>query len=200
MVVGLTGGIGSGKTTVLKMFQSLGAICFVADVEAKKLMTNNKELKQNIINLLGEEAYIKDSLNRTYIASKVFTNKEKLKALNALVHPKVKESFLEFKSNYSKEIIIYESAILYESGTENLCNFIILVTANLEERIKRVLLRDKTTRAEIMQRINNQQNEKEKVKKATFIIRNSNLKATLQQVKTIYSILERIHKNKIFLI
>lgn len=194
MVVGLTGGIGSGKTTVLKMFQSLGAICFVADIEAKKIMTDNKELKKNIIDLLGEEAYIKDSLNRTYIASKVFANKEKLKALNALVHPKAKESFLKFKNNFSKEIIIYESAILYESGTESLCDFTILVTANLEERIQRVLLRDKTNRAQIIQRINNQQNEKEKVKKATFIIHNSNLKATLQQVKTIYSILKDTQK------
>ena len=95
-VVGLTGGIGSGKSTVLKMFQELGAETFVADIEAKKLMNTNKELIKDIKQLLGEQAYINNELNRSFISKVVFNNKEKLMALNKLVHPKVAEHFKKF--------------------------------------------------------------------------------------------------------
>ncbi|HKJ05955.1 MAG TPA: dephospho-CoA kinase, partial [Flavobacteriaceae bacterium] len=127
MIVGLTGGIGSGKTTVLKMFEALGAEIFIADVEAKKIMNTNVELKQQIINLLGKEAYKKNTLNNSYIASQVFENKDKLYALNQLVHPKVKNALITKAKKNQEQIIIYEAAILFESGSYKLCDYVITV-------------------------------------------------------------------------
>lgn len=194
MVVGLTGGIGTGKTTVLKMFKNLGAITYIADIEAKKLMTTNADLKYSIIKLLGNNAYLKNTLNKPYIASVIFTDKNKLKALNSLVHPKVKEHFFGFKKQYPNKIIIYESAILFESNMKNNCDYSITVTADFEERIKRVTLRDKVEREKIEQRIKNQSSEEEKKMQATFIIKNTNLQATQQQVNTVYNLLKRLVK------
>ena len=192
MVVGLTGGIGSGKTTVLNFFESLGAKVFIADVEAKKIMNSDQELKAQISKLFGKEAYINNVLNRKFIASEVFNNAEKLKALNALVHPKVRERFLEFKLKMAGKIIIYEAAILFESGGNFECDFVITVTADLNLRIERVMQRDGVTKEEIESRMQHQLNDDFKIKNSNFVIKNHQLKATETQVKTIFNILEKL--------
>ena len=189
MIVGLTGGIGSGKTTVLNLFKDLGCNIYVADVEAKKIMNSNKELVQEITNLFGKEAYKNNILNKAYIAEIVFKNKAKLAELNALVHPKVREDFLNFVKKSTSKIIIYEAAILFESGSYKLCDFIITVTANLEDRIQRVIKRDGVTKSQIIDRIQNQLNDEEKIKKSDFVIVNNDLIFTKTQVLTVYNIL-----------
>jgi len=196
MIVGLTGGIGSGKTTVLKMFEALGAEIFIADVEAKKIMNTNVELKQQIINLLGKEAYKKNTLNNSYIASQVFENKDKLYALNQLVHPKVKNALITKAKKNQEQIIIYEAAILFESGSYKLCDYVITVVAPLKNRINRIVKRDGVTKKEVLSRVNNQLNDFEKIKKSQFVVKNTNLKTTNQQVLTIFELLVKFLKKK----
>ena len=195
MIIGLTGGIGSGKSTVLEFFRELGCKIYVADVEAKRIMHENAELKQQIIDLFGSNAYAEGELNRAFISEKVFNNKNILQQLNALVHPKVKEDFISFKQNQPENsIIIYEAAILFESGNYKNCDFIITVISNLEDRFKRLLARDQSTRDDIQKRMNQQISDEEKMKKSHFIIRNNELDDTKRQVVTISNILSKIVK------
>jgi dephospho-CoA kinase len=189
-IIGLTGGIGSGKTTVLNMFQKLGAAVYIADIEAKVLMTTNSQLKEEITQLFGEKAYVNNNLNRSYIAAIVFKQQHKLKALNSIVHPKVKEHFKAFVQQSTANIIIYESAILFESESYKICDFIIAVTATMQNRIKRVMARDQITEIQILDRIKNQLQEKEIVNKAHFVIQNNTLNDTKLQVKTIFNLIE----------
>ena len=188
-IIGLTGGIGSGKSTVLQLFRELGATIYIADIEAKRLMTNNAELIKQIKNLFGEQAYIKNELNRSYIASVVFTNKEKLTALNKLVHPKVHEHFNAFIKNVTSEIVIYENAILFESGADTMCDLIITVTANFEDRIKRVMKRDGATRQQVLDRMKHQSNDDFKIQNSNFVIKNNTLEDTKLQVSAIFDLM-----------
>ena len=149
-IIGLTGGIGSGKTTVLKMFKELGCATYVADIEAKKLMNSNKELVNQIKQLFGDEAYIENKLNTVYIAEIVFNDTVKLTALNALVHPAVREDFNNFVNKSTSKIIIYEAAILFESGSDKLCDLIITVATDIDERIERIIKRDGVTKEQIL--------------------------------------------------
>ena len=192
-VIGLTGGIGSGKSTVLTYFKELGAATFIADVEAKKLMNTNVELIKDITLLFGSEAYKNGTLNRSYISEIVFNNKTKLAQLNALVHPKVREHFNNFTKITKAEIIIYEAAILFESGSHKLCDYIITVTADFNERIKRVMLRDQSDKEAVMQRIKHQLDDEAKVLKSDFVITNNTFKSAKEQVKTIFDILLKLN-------
>lgn len=194
MVIGLTGGIGSGKTTVLHFFEELGVQVFIADIEAKKLMNCDVELISQIQQLFGAEAYRNGVLNRKFIASKVFNNANKLAALNALVHPKVRQHFIDFKSKFSKAIIIYEAAILFESGSHKLCDYIITVTADLNTRISRIMERDSVSKNEILDRMQHQLQDEFKIKNANFVIRNNNLKDTKIQVYALFTILKKLNK------
>lgn len=189
MIIGLTGGIGSGKTTVLNMFKKLGFETYVADIKAKNLMNTNAVLVQDITNLFGKEAYKNNELNKTYIAEIVFKDKKKLAALNALVHPKVREDFKNFVKKSPAKFIIYEAAILFESGSNKLCDFVITVTANLEDRIRRVKKRDGVTKSQVLDRIQHQLNDEEKIRKSHFVIVNNTLNTTEKQVLTVYNIL-----------
>ncbi len=194
-VVGLTGGIGSGKSTVLQLFKDLGAAIYIADVEAKHLMNTDKDLVKQVVKLFGEKAYIDNELNKIYIAKIVFNNKEKLTALNNLVHPKVSEHFKKFVDNSIAEIVVYESAILFESGSNVMCDFIITVTANFEEKIKRIIKRDNVSKQQILDRMKHQEDDTFKIKKSNFVIKNNTLSATKLQVSTIYNIIiEQIKK------
>jgi len=192
MIIGLTGGIGSGKSTVLKMFQELGAKAFIADIEAKKLMNSDIELKQQIVDLFGEDSYENNELNRTFIASVVFSDKEKLAKLNSLVHPKVKKTFLQEANKYKKNILIYEAAILFESGSNQLCDYIITVVADEEIRIGRVSKRDGIEKSAVIRRIENQSNDYNKVLNSNFVIKNHQITATQQQVFTIFDLLRKM--------
>jgi dephospho-CoA kinase len=192
-IIGLTGGIGSGKSTVLHFFKELGTSVYIADVEAKKLMNSDVELIKNIKILFGDKAYENETLNRNYISSIVFNDQEKLKELNKLVHPKVREHFKKNIQNTKAEILIYEAAILFESGSDKLCDFIITVTADLKDRIDRVVKRDAVSRQEVSDRIQHQLNDDIKIKKSHFVIKNKNLLATKTQVKTIFDLISKLN-------
>ncbi len=185
--VGLTGGIGSGKTTVAKFFEKLGVPIYVADVEAKKLMQTDLELRQELSGLFGDEAYEKDKLNRTFIASKIFNNKILLSQMNAIVHPRVGEHFRAWLKNQNTAYIIKEAAIIFEQNMQNEYDLIITVIADRELRINRVLSRDSSTRQKIEAIIKNQMPDAEKAKKSDFVITNHDLKNTRQQVDNIHS-------------
>ena len=192
-VIGLTGGIGSGKSTVLEFFKALRVVTYVADVEAKRLLNTNLELIKEITALFGEEAYKNQQLNRAYIASIVFKDKIKLEALNALVHPKVQEDFKRFLKNCKAEIVLYEAAILFESGSHKFCDYIITVIANFEDRIQRVSKRDGVSENEILDRIKNQTSDDFRIKNSHFVIKNGKLESTKKQVFTAYDLIVRLN-------
>lgn len=193
MIVGLTGGIGSGKTTVAKLFAEFNSVAiYIADLEAKKLMATSKVIQTKIINLFGEEAYKNNVLDRKFIGSIVFSDKEKLQQLNAIVHPEVKNHFKNFvKTNTDKTYIIYESAILFENNNTHQFDYVISVFVDLETKIQRVLVRDKTTKKEVLERINNQWKEDKKLLLSNYVIINNLLKNTKKQVNYIHKILTK---------
>lgn len=185
-VIGLTGGIGSGKSTVARMFQELGVPVYIADDEAKKLMNEDKEVRTKIIKLFGDEAYNGSGLNRKFIASKVFDDKELLEKLNRVVHPAVAKHFEKWKVQQKAQYVIYEAAILFEKGGYKKCDYNILVTAPVNLRIERILLRDKVTVEEIQARMNNQWPDEKKEKMADVVLRNIDLSETKKDVLQIH--------------
>ena len=193
-IIGLTGGIGSGKSTVLQLFQELGVVTYDADNEAKKLMNSDKELINQLKSLFGRKAYKQGVLDNLYIASLVFNDKEKLEALNAAVHPKLHEHFKCFVKKSKADFVMYEAAILFESGGDKLCDYIITVTAEFEDRIKRVMLRDNTSKAKILARMNHLLKDDYKIKNSNFVIRNTSLQDTKLQVSTVYDLIVKLSK------
>ena len=182
-IVGLTGGIGSGKTTVAKQFQALGIPVYIADEEAKKLMNGSKIIKRKLIALFGDEAYKDNTLNRPFLADKIFNNAENLEKMNAVVHPKVASHFKNWVKKQIAPYVLKESAILFENGAYKDCDLIITVTAPLELRKKRLLKRDNTTLEKIQAIINNQWSDESKISKSHFVITNKDLEETKQQVQ-----------------
>lgn len=186
--VGLTGGIGSGKTTIANLFASHFSIpIYIADTKAKELVANNKQLQQEIVALLGEEAFVEGRYNTSFVAQEVFSNKEKLDKLNAIIHPYVQQDFLQWKQSQQAPYVIKEAAILFESGSYRDCDFIIMVTAPLEERIRRVMLRDKIDRETVEKRIKNQWNDEKKIELSTFVIENREIDKNLDKIEIIHS-------------
>ena len=186
--VGLTGGIGSGKTTIANLFALHFSIpIYIADTKAKELVANNKQLQQEIVTLLGEEAFVEGRYNTAFVAQEVFSNKEKVEKLNAIIHPYVQQDFLQWKQSQQAPYVIKEAAILFESGSYRDCDFIIMVTAPLEERIKRVMLRDKIDRETVEKRIKNQWNDEKKIELSTFVIENREIDKNLDKIEIIHS-------------
>ena len=193
MVVGLTGGIGSGKSTILKMFSEFKNIAiYMADDEAKKLMHTSPEIKTRLVSEFGKETYINNELNRPYLASIVFKNKEKLALLNSIVHPVVNEHLQNFiKQNSDKAYILYENAILFENRSDAFCDKIITVTAPEEVRINRVVKRDNSTIEEVKNRMKNQWSVIKKTLQSNYIIDNKTLKHSKEQVLKIHNSLTK---------
>ena len=186
--IGITGNIGSGKTTISQIFELLGIPVFYADTEAKKVMTMDLELISGIKNTFGTNAYFADgSLNRKHIAGIVFNNETELNKLNALVHPAVFRAFdtWALKHTYAP-YILKEAAVLFESGSYNDCDYTIIVTAPLNMRISRVMQRDGITQAEAESRNARQMPQEEKQKLANFAIINDNTKLVIPQVLAIH--------------
>lgn len=181
-IVGLTGGIGSGKTTVARMFGDLGVPVYDSDKEAKKLMRSSKKLKKAIIELFGAEAYKDKKLNKKYISNKIFNNRDLLEKLNSIVHPAVRKHFLSWAKKQKTVYVIQEAAIIYENGKHGFYDKIILVTAPQSTRIKRVMDRDKVSKQEVVARIKHQWPDEKKIPLSDFIIENLDLEKTRTKV------------------
>lgn len=182
ITVGLTGGIGSGKTTVAKAFEALGIPIYIADDEAKKLMNTSKVLKRKLIALFGEVAYKDNALNRPYLAKAIFNDKGLLEKMNAIVHPKVGKHFIKWKNKQNAPYVIKEAAILFENGSYKNYDYIITVTAPEKTRIDRVLKRDNASIEKVKAIIANQWQDDEKVRLSDFVIVNTNLENTKAEV------------------
>lgn len=187
IVVGLTGGIGSGKTTVAKMFETFDIPVYIADVEAKLLMNRSKIIKRKLKQLLGNEAYVDEKLNRPFIASKIFNNKQLLEEMNAIVHPKVASHFKRWLKKQTSPYIIKEVAILFENGSYKDCDFTITVTAPKEEKIKRVIKRDNSSTEKVIAIMNNQWSDVQRIELSDFVIKNQSLNKTKEQVAKIHT-------------
>ena len=196
ITIGLTGGIGSGKTTIAQWFQEKGIPVYNSDFEAKKLMNENEDLIQQLIELFGDETYKNGEYNRSYVASKVFNDKELLNQLNAIVHPAVFKHFDEWLDNQNSSFVVKEAAILFESGSYKDCDYIISVIADEEIRIKRVAKRDQLNEDQIRNRMKSQWNDQQRIEKSDFIIENNkDLNALKLEFEKVYDeILDRIHE------
>ena len=188
-VIGLTGGIGSGKTTIANYFQELGVPVYIADDGAKRVM-QSKNILAEVKSAFGGNIFDNDILNRAKLAQIVFNDKEQLAKLNAIVHPAVKLDFDDWvKEHKNNDYVMYEAAILFESGRYKDCDVIITVTAPEEVRIDRVIKRDKTTCEEVLSRMKMQWNDEKRISKSNFVINNNNLKNAKEEVVKILKIL-----------
>lgn len=191
--IGLTGGIGSGKTTVSKIIEALGFPVFYSDLEAKKLMTNNPNVVAAVKSLFGTEAYANGDLNRTYLAQVVFNNPSLLKALNDIIHPEVRNAFEDFcMKNKTKKLIFNEAAILFETGAYKTFDFNVLVTAREELRIERVAKRDQISENQVRERMNNQWSDDRKLSLADFVIVNDNQELITQVERVVSNLLSKL--------
>ena len=185
-IVGLTGGIGSGKSTVLKQFEDLGINTYSADKAAKKLINSDEDLIESIKGLFGDNIYNNNILDTIKLSKIVFHDSHKLESLNSIVHPAVAKDFKSFiKTNYG-DYIVKEVAIIFETNTEDNYDKIILVRAPIEDRIKRVVLRDNITKDDVLRRVNNQIDDSTIIDKCDYIIDNNNLKELKEKVINIH--------------
>lgn len=186
-IIGLTGGIGSGKSTVANMFKELGVPVYNSDERAKYLMNTSLEIKSQLIKLLGEEAYKGDKLNRSFIAEKVFSNTNLLAELNGIVHPIVRNDFIDWTKKQDYSYVIQETALLFENKVQDLYDSIILVTAPKETRIIRVVDRDKSSREQVIARMNNQLDDEAKLNLSNYVIENIDLERTSSNVLQVHA-------------
>lgn len=190
-IIGLTGGIGSGKTTVAKQFEALGVPVYIADLEARKIMELSSTL-QKITDEFGDSILDNQKLNREKLANIVFKNPQKLQKLNSIIHPLVKEHFQNWvKKNKEADFVIKETAILFESGSYQDCDKVIAVTAPLEIRIERVLKRDNSDYELVIKRIENQWTDEMRIAKSDYIIENLEIENTINQVNKLYEELKK---------
>lgn len=190
-VVGLTGGIGSGKSSVLEVFSAKGIPCYKADDRSKKLMQEDEELIFKIKKWFGDNIYDAHRLNRKRLAKLVFDDKNKLKKLNAIVHPAVQKDFQLFLSKQNTPYVIKEAAILFESGGADQCDTIILVTAPEEIRINRVMKRENTDADAVKSRMKHQWSDEKKIPLADFVIDNIDWDQTLKKIEEVHKSLLR---------
>ena len=185
-IVGLTGGIGSGKSVILEVFSSYGVPCYKSDNIAKELMQKSPELIRQIKVLFGEDIYQDKKLNRSKLADIVFGDKKKLKSLNALVHPLVNKDFQFFLNQQNTAYVIKEAAILFETGVAKDCDETILVTAPEKLRIQRVMKRDKINAEHIKSRMSHQWSDEKKIPLANYVINNIDWDKTFKKIEEIH--------------
>ncbi|QZT37782.1 dephospho-CoA kinase [Halosquirtibacter xylanolyticus] len=175
ITLGITGGIGCGKTTICKILSLLDIPLFISDIEAKKLMVENHQIKTKLTTILGDKSYFPTGqLNKPYISNLIFNNPKTLELVNKVVHQATKDAFIKWKQQQTSSIVAYESALLFESNSNEIVDKVIYIKAPLEIRIKRVMLRDHISREKVMDRIKNQLDDKIKENKADYIIYNHN--------------------------
>ncbi len=186
--VGITGGIGSGKSTVAKIFSILGIPIYSSDDRAKRLMIEDSVLKEKIISAFGKESYLESGqLNRTFLAKTVFSDPEKVKQINGFVHPAVKDDFDSWVNAQSSPYVLKEAALIFETGGQNLLDYVINVSAPLRIRVNRVMMRDPDrSEAQINQIIDQQLPDEEKNELSDFVIKNVDNKLLIPQVLKIH--------------
>ena len=185
--IGITGGIGVGKSVVTKIFKVLGIPTYDADKEAKDIMVKNDAVRQSLVDTFGQEVYFEDgSLNREWLGKRVFADAEELKKLNAIVHPAVIKGGEDWAAAQTSIYSVKEAALLFESGSYKALDFTILVVSPLELRIERVMQRDKVDREEVLRRINKQMPEEEKEKLSDCIVYNDDEHSLIEQVMELH--------------
>jgi len=181
--VGITGGIGSGKSTACKVFKAMGIPVFEADSIAKQLMNTDSFIRKQLIHLFGTSVYLPDqTIDRKFLSEIVFNNTSLLAQLNAIVHPAVQKAFDEWCLIQQAPYVLHEAAILFESGFHKMMDKTIAVVVNEEERIERVMKRDKITKELVLQRIQNQLSDAERIKLADFVISNNDNELIIPQI------------------
>ena len=194
--IGLTGGIGSGKSTVARIFEVLGIPVYKADDEAKRLMTEDVTLRSNIISSFGEASYTNDILNRKYLSEQVFNDSEKIKLLNSLVHPATLKDAAEWMEKQKAPYVIKEAALIFESGSGKMLDYVIGVKAPLALRIERTIKRDNVTSDEVQARINLQMDEEEKLHLCDYIIVNDEKQMLIPQVLALHENFLKVQSQK----
>lgn len=191
-IIGLTGGIGSGKSTVAQVFEVLGVPVFSADAAGRTVLDTDAAARKEVIALLGSAAYNGPEANRKFIAEKVFGDEQLLASLNAIIHPAVRRAFDVWYERSSKthSYCIREAAILFESGAHADCDKVICVVADAEVRIHRVINRDQSRRAEVEARMAQQMPQDEKAAKSDFVIENNGSRSVIQQVLEVHALLQ----------
>ena len=180
--VGLTGGIGSGKSTVAQIFEVLGIPVYYADIAAKKIMNEDEELRSAITNIFGKQAYANNILDRKYISSIVFSDPAKLQLLNSLVHPATKKDGEAWMQQQTTPYAIHEAALIFEAKVSDRLEIVIGVSSPVELRIKRAMERDKVNREEVLKRMDQQLDEKLKMSKCDFVLMNDEQQLLIPQV------------------
>lgn len=192
--IAITGGIGSGKSYVSALLEKAGIPVYNADNESKRLTTENAEIRCGLVNLLGEEVYAEGVLNKQMLASYLFANAENAARVNAIIHPCVKKDFKQWMEMHAEsELVALESAILYESGFDDVVDTVVVVYAPKELRLKRAMLRDAASREQIEARMNAQMDDEEKCRKADFVVYND---GTLPLEEQLTSVINQIKRGK----
>lgn len=192
--IAITGGIGSGKSYVSALLEKAGIPVYNADNESKRLTTENAEIRCGLVNLLGEEVYAEGVLNKHMLASYLFANAENAARVNAIIHPCVKKDFKQWMEMHAEsELVALESAILYESGFDDVVDTVVVVYAPKELRLKRAMLRDAASREQIEARMNAQMDDEEKCRKADFVVYND---GTLPLEEQLTSVINQIKRGK----
>jgi len=194
--IGLTGGIGSGKSTVAQIFEVLGIPVYYADIAAKRLMNEDAELRSAITTIFGEQAYVNNILDRKYISSIVFSDPAKLTSLNSLVHPATKKDGESWMQQQTTSYAIHEAALIFEAKVSERLDHVIGVSSPLELRIKRSMERDKVNRNEVLKRMAQQLDEDLKISKCDFVLINDEQQLLIPQVLDLHEKLITLSKQK----
>ena len=197
--IGITGGMGAGKSTMCKIFGQLGVSIYYADSRAKFIMSNNQELKKAITENFGWDAYTrKDELNREYLAKVVFNNDEKLELLNNLVHPAVKNDYEQWAQEHRDEpYSLKEAALLFESMSYKTLHKVIVIASPIETRIERIMKRDHVKREDILKRIQNQSTDRERMNKADWVIYNDGVRSLIEQTLEVHREILAIRESEV---
>lgn len=191
VLVGITGGIGSGKSVVSKILKIIGYPVYDSDTEARRLNEQDPDVKQQLMAAFGEDIYADGKLNKPKLASLIFQSDENRLLVNSIVHPAVKRDFLQWAERQQTDIVFLEAAILYESGFNEFMNKVVAVTAPEEVRVQRAMKRDNATEQQVVNRIHSQMNQNELARMADYVVVNDNCLPLLPQVEALVNNLKQ---------
>ncbi len=195
--IGLTGGIGSGKSTIAKIIETLGYPVYISDRRASILINQNQDIRKALTQRFGDTIYLPEGgLDKQQLASIIFNDKNAIREVNHIVHPIVTLDFIDWCEMQKKEILFFESAILFEAKLESLFDYIISISTDMETRIKRVIARDATNREKVIERINNQMPDSDKLAKSDFVIYNNDEDQIVKQILDIIIELNNLNKKQ----